>query len=124
MTQYPIYEALVIPTESLDKGGVEILRAGIVQDDLYVTARRVFKEASHWGDVLADIARHIAMVYAQEDTTLEKKEFLTDIIEAFVADLGAHRVKARKARAAKRQKKPLPKRRSAPKRASAKRRKR
>ena len=38
-----IYEALVIPNEALDKGGLEILRAGLVDDELYVTARRVFK---------------------------------------------------------------------------------
>ncbi|MGZ3409924.1 MAG: DUF5076 domain-containing protein [Xanthobacteraceae bacterium] len=129
-TQHPIYEALMMPTDALDKGGLEILRAGLVQDELYVTARRVFKEANHWGDVLADIARRIALMYAQEDTTLEEKEFLADIMEAFVADLGARKVKSvpvkRKA-AGRAKKKPAKGRVSArkpAKRTSAKRRKR
>ena len=36
----PIYDALVLPNEALDKGGIEILRAGLIEDELYVTARR------------------------------------------------------------------------------------
>ena len=104
LTQHPIYEALMIPNDALDNGGLEILRAGIVKDELYVTARRVFKDASRWGDVLADIARHIALLYSAEDTDLTEKEILAEIVEAFAADLGARAIKdrAKKRKIAKR----------------------
>ena len=41
-----------------------------------------------WGDVLADITRHLALLYAAEDTDLSEAEIRTDIMEAFIADLG------------------------------------
>jgi hypothetical protein len=115
MTNYPIYEALVIPTDALDKGGLEILRAGIVADELYVTARRAFKNPAQWGDVLADITRHLALLYAAEDTDLSEAEIRTDIMEAFVADLGARKVAA-KGKSAARPGKKKAKARSATKR--------
>src|SRR5262249_59095860 len=68
----PIYEALVIPNEALDKGGVEILRAGLVADELYVTARRAFDDPAMWGQVLGDITRRIARIYAAEGKYTQK----------------------------------------------------
>jgi hypothetical protein len=96
-TDNPIYDALALPNEALANGGVEILRAGIIDDELYVTARRAFSDPAKWGDALADIARRIALLYSAEDTDLKEKEILTDIMEAFLADLGAPVVKERKA---------------------------
>jgi hypothetical protein len=122
MTNYPVYEALVIPNDALDKGGLEILRAGLVADELYVTARRVFKNSSQWGDVLSDIARHIALLYSAEDTDLSEREILTDIMEAFVADLGARKVKSKPAKGNKSTKRSVKTRKPA-KRKSVKRRK-
>ena len=84
----PIYEALVIPNDALDKGGVEILRAGLVNDELYVTARRVFVDPATWGEVLADITRRLARIHAAEGGHKEK-EVLAAIESAFAADLGA-----------------------------------
>jgi Domain of unknown function (DUF5076) len=112
----PIYEALVIPNDALDKGGVEILRAGIVQDELYVTARRAFDDPGMWGEVLGDVTRRIARVYAAEGRYTEK-DALAAISGAFAADLGTPvvsekrktRTPARKA-AAKRKPKPESKR--------------
>ena len=130
MANYPIYEALVIPTDALDKGGLEILRAGVVSDELNVTARRAFKDPAQWGDVLADITRHLALLYAAEDTDLSEAEIRTDIMEAFVADLGARKVADKGKRAGKKKAKAraATKRRAAPKkspkRKSAKRRSR
>ena len=84
-----IYDALALPDEALDNGGMEILRVGIIDDELYVTARRAFKDPAKWGDVLADIARRIALLYSAEDTSLTEQEILVSIEEAFAADLGA-----------------------------------
>jgi hypothetical protein len=116
---HPIYEALMIPTEALDKGGVEILRAGIVDGELYVTARRAFKEPSKWGDVLADTARRIALLYSAEDTDLSEAEILTDIMEAIVADLGAPKVAVKSAKSKSAKTKPAKAKRAAPKRAKS-----
>ena len=84
----PIYDALVIPNEALDKGGLEILRAGLIEDELYVTARPTFDHPSVWGEVLADITRRIARLYAA-DSKYTHKDALAAISGAFAADLGA-----------------------------------
>jgi hypothetical protein len=84
-----IYDALALPNEALRDGGAEILRVGIVNNELYVTARRAFKEPARWGEVLADIARELALFQSAEDTGLTEAEILTEIEQAFAADLGA-----------------------------------
>lgn len=84
-----IYDALALPEEALNDGGVEILRAGLIKDELFVTARRVFKDPAPWGEVLADMARRIALLYSAEDTDLTEQEALAEIEQAFAADLGA-----------------------------------
>src|SRR4051812_37216591 len=95
-----VYQALALPNEALEDGGVEILRAGIVKDELYVTARPAFKAPALWGEVLADVARRLGAIYAGDRTCLRKKDVTIQIAEAFVADLGARRVKAAGARPA------------------------
>src|SRR3954454_22739357 len=84
-----IYDALALPNEALSNGGVEILRVGIISNELYVQARRAFKDPSRWGEVLADIARELALYHSAEDTSLTEQEILTQIEQAFAADLGA-----------------------------------
>ena len=84
----PIYQALVIPNDALDKGGTEILRAGLIKDELYVTARRAFDDPATWGEALGEIARRIARICAQ-DGKLTHKDALAAIAGAFAAELGA-----------------------------------
>jgi hypothetical protein len=83
-----IYEALVIPNEALDKGGVEILRGGLVKGELYVTARRAFDDPGMWGEVLGELTRRIARIYAAEGK-YSQKDALAAISGAYAADLGA-----------------------------------
>jgi hypothetical protein len=83
-----IYEALALPNEALEKGGLEILRAGLIDDELYVTARRVFKDPATWGEVLGEIARRIAMVHSLDQTDLTEQEIITEIVEAFASEMG------------------------------------
>jgi hypothetical protein len=95
----PIYEALVIPNEALDKGGLEILRAGLIEDELYVTARRAFDDPGTWGEILGDVTRRIASIYAAEGKYTQK-DALAAISGAYAADLGAPVISApRKPRA-------------------------
>ena len=84
-----MYHALALPTEALEQGGAEILRAGLINDELFVGAARAFDDPAIWGDVLGDIARSIAEMMAAEDRALSEKETLTKIVEAFLADVGA-----------------------------------
>lgn len=90
----PVYQALMLPNEALDKGGIEILRAGLIDGELYVTARRTFRDPSEWGEVLADIARRLALLYSAEGE-FEEAEAVAMIESAFAADMGAPKVRKR-----------------------------
>jgi hypothetical protein len=83
-----IYDALALPSEALANGGVEILRIGLIDDELYVTARHAFKDAAQWGDVLAEITRRLGLLYSVE-TDLTEAEAIAEIEEAYAAALGA-----------------------------------
>jgi len=97
-----IYEALVIPNDALDKGGMEILRAGLVDDELYVTARRVFKDPSTWGEILGEITQRLGRIYAAEGE-YKAKEVIAAIENAYAAEMGATPIAApRRKRSTKR----------------------
>ena len=69
-----IYDALPISNDALDKGGVELLRAAVVDEELFVAARLVaFATPTPWGFVLADIARRLASLYAADGDFTEAK---------------------------------------------------
>ena len=118
-----IYEALVIPNDALDKGGMEILRAGLVDDELYVTARRVFKDPATWGEILGEITQRLGRIYAAEGE-YKAKEVIAAIENAFAAEMGATPVAAPRRKRTKRKpaaRKPArPKTKRAAKRSSRK----
>jgi hypothetical protein len=62
----PVFDALHVPPAALDQGGVEILRAVIVDGALHVSLRRAFDDPDPWGMLIADVTRHIARIYATE----------------------------------------------------------
>ncbi|NVO17917.1 MAG: DUF5076 domain-containing protein, partial [Rhodoplanes sp.] len=94
-----IYHALPIADDALANGGVEILRAGLIDDELFVTARHAFKDPAPWGQVLADITRRLAQIFSLE-TEYTEAEALAEIEEAYAADLGAKAVPEKPARKA------------------------
>ena len=65
------FEALHIPQAALEQGGVEVLRAVIVDGGLHVSLRRAFDDVEAWGMLIADVTRHIARIYATESTLTE-----------------------------------------------------
>ena len=65
------FEALHIPQAALEHGGVEVLRAVIVDGGLHVSLRRAFDDVEAWGMLIADVTRHIARIYATESTLTE-----------------------------------------------------
>jgi hypothetical protein len=56
-----------VPPGALEKGGVEVMRAAIVDGALHVSLRRAFDDPEAWGMLIADITRHVARIYATED---------------------------------------------------------
>jgi hypothetical protein len=82
----PVYDALIIPPEALDQGGVEVLRAAIVDGGLHVSLRRAFDDPDAWGMLLADIARHVGRIYAKE-SALNEDEVLERVRAMFTAEL-------------------------------------
>ena len=68
-----VYQALALPNEALEKGGLEILRVGLIEDELYISARPVLGQVSQWGEVLAEgpydtVSKHPAVVEAYVGT--------------------------------------------------------
>jgi len=88
-----VYQALALPNEALEKGGLEILRVGLIEDELYISARPVLGRPSQWGEVLAEAARRLGAIYAAQTRGLSTKDVTVQIAEAFAADMGAVPVK-------------------------------
>jgi hypothetical protein len=82
------YDALQIPPGANQKGGVEVLRAGVVDGGLHVTLRRAFNDPKAWGILLADVARHVSRLYAQEGDEAEEN-VAERIRDAFAAEMDA-----------------------------------
>jgi hypothetical protein len=69
----PMFEALNVPPAAMEQGGVEVLRAVIVDGALHVSLRRAFDDPEAWGMLIADITRHVARIYATEDKFREEE---------------------------------------------------
>jgi hypothetical protein len=67
------YHALQIPPTALDKGGIEVLRTAIVDDNVHVTLRPTFDQPQAWGLLLAQVMRNIARAYAQQPQFKEEE---------------------------------------------------
>jgi Domain of unknown function (DUF5076) len=89
-----VYQALALPDKALEGGGVEILRLGIIDDELYVSALPAFSVPAQWGEVLAEVAERLGAIYAAQKAGLDQKDVIVQIAEAFVSELGAQPVKA------------------------------
>jgi len=82
------FEALNVPPSALEQGGVEVLRAVIVDGGLHVSLRRAFDDPQAWGMLIADVARHVARIYATESGFAED-ETLSRIRALFDAEMDA-----------------------------------
>ncbi len=80
------FEALGLPPDVLEKGGVEILRASVVDGAVSVALRRAFDDPVTWGVLFVDLARHAARVYAME-TGLSEDEAMAAISAGIKAEL-------------------------------------
>jgi hypothetical protein len=82
----PKFEALSVPPDALEKGGVEVLRASVVDGAVSVAMRRSFEDPFTWGVLLVDLARHAARIYALE-TDLSEEDAMAEIRKGIEAEL-------------------------------------
>jgi hypothetical protein len=82
------YDQLQVPRGAQGKDGIEVLRAGVVDGGLHVTLRRAFNDPQAWGVLLADVARQVSRVYAQEGDDAED-EVIERIRDAFAVEINA-----------------------------------
>ena len=82
------FDALHVPPTALEHGGVEVLRAAIVEGGLHVSLRRAFDDPQAWGMLIADVSRHIARIYATEKN-MSEEETLSRIRGIFEAEMDA-----------------------------------
>jgi hypothetical protein len=80
------FEALHAPPDALEKGGVEVLRASVVDGAVSIALRRAFDDPFTWGVLLVDLARHAARIYAME-TDLSEEEAMAEIRAGIEAEL-------------------------------------
>ncbi|WP_375463650.1 DUF5076 domain-containing protein [uncultured Methylobacterium sp.] len=69
------FQALDIPPEAREQGGIEVLRAAVVDGAVSVALRRSFDDAATWGRLLIDLARQAARAYALETEMSEEEAF-------------------------------------------------
>jgi hypothetical protein len=82
------FDALHVPPGALERGGVEVLRAAIVDGGLHVSLRRAFDDPQAWGMLIADVARHAARIFASE-TNLTEEQAVERIRSMFDAEMDA-----------------------------------
>jgi hypothetical protein len=70
----------------LEQGGVEVLRAVIVDGALHVSLRRAFDDPDPWGMLIADVTRHIARIYANE-SALTEDQVIDRVREIYEAEM-------------------------------------
>ncbi len=69
---------LSVPPDVEAHGGCEILRLFVTDGALSLTMQRAFAEPEMWGQLLAELARQVAEVYARE-TSICAAEALAEI---------------------------------------------
>jgi hypothetical protein len=82
------YEPLLIPPGAKKSGGVEVLRAGVAEQNLTMSIRRAFDNPADWGVLLATAGRQVARIYATE-TGATEDEVRAKILASFQAEMNS-----------------------------------
>jgi hypothetical protein len=90
------FDALAIPSDALEKGGIEILRASVVEGELHVTLRRAFEQPEHWGGLLSELVRRVARAYAAADGKLKEQDVIARIRASFSGETAKSKPAAKK----------------------------
>jgi hypothetical protein len=78
--------ALPAPQFRANADAHEVLRAWVADGGLTVSLRRSFDDPAVWGLLLADVARHVSRIYAEEDGTTEE-EAMRQVVETLTSEL-------------------------------------
>jgi hypothetical protein len=82
------FKPLGVPPAALKDGGVEILRASVVNKGLHISMVRAFDDPQAWGMLIADVTRHAARIFAKE-TRLTEAQATEAIRNMFDAEMDA-----------------------------------
>jgi hypothetical protein len=84
-----IEKQLAIPAVALkDKASFELLRVWVAEQAQQITLRPgIWQEPSAWGVMLADLARSIVKVHAENDDDLDAEAFLAAVLEGFDTEI-------------------------------------
>jgi hypothetical protein len=74
------------PPQAFSDEAQEVLRAWVVDGGLHVSMMKSFDDPMVWGVLLADVARHAARIYAEEDGQTEE-EVAARIASVFRAEI-------------------------------------
>ena len=66
---------LSAPPDATENGGIEVLRAAVVDGAVSVALRRSFDDPATWGRLLIDLARQAARTYALETDMSDEEAF-------------------------------------------------
>src|SRR5262245_4990252 len=80
--EVPVFDALHVPPAAFEQGGIEVLRAVVVDGALHVSLRRAFDDPQAWGMVIADITRHVSRMYAEKFPEAETVERIRAMYDA------------------------------------------
>ena len=69
------FAELAVPPDAVEQGGIEVLRAAVVDGAVSVALRRSFDDPATWGRLLSDLARQAARAYALETDMAEEEAF-------------------------------------------------
>ena len=77
MSQDPTQDfvELAIPPDARAQGGIEVLRAAVVDGAVSVALRRSFDDPATWGRLLLDLGRQAARAYALEQMDRQRADF-------------------------------------------------
>ena len=80
---------LAIPdAAATDTAAFELLRVWVAQQSQQITLRPgIWQEPSAWGIMLADLARSIVKVHAENDEDLDAEAFLAAVLEGFDTEI-------------------------------------
>ena len=82
---------LAVPKEAAqDAASFELLRVWVAKQAQQITLRPgVWEEPGAWGVMLADLARNIVTVHAENDENLDAEAFLAGLLEGFDTEIEA-----------------------------------
>ncbi len=86
-----IEKQLAVPTAAQkDAASFELIRVWVAQQSQQITLRPgVWEDPAAWGVMLADLARNIVQVHAENDEDLDSEAFLAALLEGFDTEIEA-----------------------------------